>query len=322
MRGIKSRTRAAVVEKTVIITSVTGSPTSFTDNTHYTVDFNRETDIGYAPLGAGVLANEGATYQSYLTPGAPVSPSLLSFGTNGALEYWPPANDLNADSFTFVATLDGSSPLVTTSPITVGITVVDTAPVANNDAYTVPAAGQLNISGSGVLTNDYDREDSVYSGDAIQRVNGPQHGTLTLNSDGSFTYTPNSSPLYVGSDSFTYDLTDGLLTSNVATVSINVLPVPPVAAADRSEGPSDTAQVIDVLSNEDANPLYNHTTLVVSSVTQGRSRLCHHQFRQHRHLHANVQQLHRHGFFHLHGEQWDRQRHGDGSCDRGSGHAI
>ena len=54
-------------------------------------------------------------------------------------------------------------------------------------------------------------------------VDGPTHGTLTLNDNGSFTYTPNGN--YNGADSFTYTATDGTATSSVATVNITVSPV-------------------------------------------------------------------------------------------------
>jgi ELWxxDGT repeat protein/VCBS repeat-containing protein len=51
-------------------------------------------------------------------------------------------------------------------------------------------------------------------------VSGPAHGSLTLNADGSYTYTPTAG--YVGPDSFTYQASDGIDPSNVATVSVNV----------------------------------------------------------------------------------------------------
>ena len=36
---------------------------------------------------------------------------------------------------------------------------------------------------------------------------GPAHGALTLNADGTFTYLPSAS--YTGTDTFTYQVTDG-----------------------------------------------------------------------------------------------------------------
>src|SRR5262249_13877591 len=52
--------------------------------------------------------------------------------------------------------------------------------------------------------------------------------TYTLNSHGSFTYTPPAG--YVGPDSFTYQVSDGFDPSNVATVALTVRNVPPTAS--------------------------------------------------------------------------------------------
>ena len=57
----------------------------------------------------------------------------------------------------------------------------------------------------------------------------PANGQLTLNADGSFSYTPNAG--FYGTDSFTYTATDGHATSAPATVTITVYSVP-VANAD------------------------------------------------------------------------------------------
>jgi hypothetical protein len=63
-------------------------------------------------------------------------------------------------------------------------------------------------------------------------VSGPSSAaSFTLNSDGSFDYTPAAN--FNGSDSFTYKANDGSLDSNVATVTITVNSVPP---RKRSEG--------------------------------------------------------------------------------------
>jgi len=97
------------------------------------------------------------------------------------------------------------------------VLAVNQAPTANNDSYSTHHDTTLNVPAPGVLSNDTDPENNVLS--AIG-VTGPAHGSLTLNTNGSFVYTPTGG--YIGADSFTYKANDGLLDSNVATVNINV----------------------------------------------------------------------------------------------------
>ncbi len=90
-------------------------------------------------------------------------------------------------------------------------------PVANNDSYNVGENTVLSVAKPGVLANDTDPNNRALT---AALVAGPAHGMLTLNSDGSFTYTPATN--FVGTDSFTYNDTDGLATSNTATVTLTV----------------------------------------------------------------------------------------------------
>ena len=93
------------------------------------------------------------------------------------------------------------------------------APVAVGNTYAANQGNQLSVPvASGVLANDSDPD----AGTTLSAVleSGPAHGTLTLASNGSFLYTPVA--VYSGSDTFTYRASDGSLTSNLATVTINV----------------------------------------------------------------------------------------------------
>ncbi|MDH3718799.1 MAG: Ig-like domain-containing protein, partial [Planctomycetota bacterium] len=63
----------------------------------------------------------------------------------------------------------------------------------------------------------------------------PNNGTVTLNADGSFDYTPN--PGFVGTDSFTYEVHDGFGNKDTAEVSLVVLPVPPPPAPPAPDPP-------------------------------------------------------------------------------------
>ncbi|MDD2310753.1 MAG: Ig-like domain-containing protein [Desulfuromonadaceae bacterium] len=90
-------------------------------------------------------------------------------------------------------------------------------PTAVNDSYGTAVNKVLNQSAPGVLANDSDPEGATLT---AQLVSGTSHGTLTLNSNGSFAYTPLAN--YVGSDSFTYRASDGTINSNIATVTVTV----------------------------------------------------------------------------------------------------
>ncbi|EGR0930957.1 tandem-95 repeat protein, partial [Vibrio parahaemolyticus] len=98
-----------------------------------------------------------------------------------------------------------------------------------------------------VLGNDtFESTDKVVSLDA---ENGPANGTVSVNPDGSVTYTPDDN--YVGEDTFTYIVTSGGV-SESTTVEVNVTPVndAPVAKDDIATTQEDTAVTIDVLPND------------------------------------------------------------------------
>jgi len=97
---------------------------------------------------------------------------------------------------------------------------VNTPPVAVADSYSTNQGVQLNVAAPGVLGNDTDADLDPLM--AVLNV-GPANGAVTLNPNGSFTYTPN--PGFSGLDSFTYHANDGAADSNVVTVSIDVADV-------------------------------------------------------------------------------------------------
>src|SRR5207237_204297 len=128
-------------------------------------------------------------------------------------------------SFTLNVTVtdNGTPQLSDTAVITIELTNVNESPVAGNEAYTTAEDTALTVPvGTGVLVNDTD----VDAGTTLtaQVVANPTNGALTLNANGSFTYTPSAN--FNGTDTFTYRASDGSLPSNnVATVTINVTPV-------------------------------------------------------------------------------------------------
>ncbi len=113
--------------------------------------------------------------------------------------------------------------------VTGNVTTPNTPPTAGNDSYVVNEDGVLLEASPGVLDNDGDAD-----GDTLMAilVSPTSSGSLGLNTDGSFTYTPD--PHFSGSDSFTYTASDGIANSPAVTVTITINPLPdaPVAGED------------------------------------------------------------------------------------------
>lgn len=144
-----------------------------------------------------------------------------------------------------------------------GIDQANREPIAQADAYEATQNQPLEIGPEGVLANDVDPD-----GDAISATvtRGPGHGTLSFNANGSFIYTPHTG--FSGADSFDYKLSDGDLSSNDATVSIEVVASnnqSPVANTDDGATSEDQSVTLDVLAN-DTDP--ESDTLNILSVTE------------------------------------------------------
>jgi VCBS repeat-containing protein len=143
------------------------------------------------------------------------------------LIYTPPLNFSGTDTFSYTIS-DGTAQ--DSATVTVIVHPVNDPPTAASDSYTATQDIPLDVPAwSGVLANDSDPE-----GDSLSAVweSGPSNGILDLHADGGFRYTPNAG--FSGQDSFTYHATDGQLSSNSTTVTIQVQGnnAPPVANGD------------------------------------------------------------------------------------------
>lgn len=119
--------------------------------------------------------------------------------------------------------------------------------IAQYDSYSTGEDQELNVEAPGVLDNDGTSGDGPLEAVLEQ---GPSNGTLDLNSDGSFIYTPNAG--FTGEDTFTYKANDGSADSNVATTTIDVRSVndPPDAQNDSAATDENTALNVNVLAND------------------------------------------------------------------------
>ncbi|MEW5755126.1 MAG: Ig-like domain-containing protein [Pseudomonadota bacterium] len=130
--------------------------------------------------------------------------------------YTPAPGFTGTDTFTYKAT-DGTA---VSNSATVTITVTSTAntpPVANDNSATTPQNTAVTIN---VLANDTDADGDALS---INNFSATTPAGGTVNCTTTCTYTPASG--FTGTDSFTYDVTDGKAVSNTATVTITVTAV-------------------------------------------------------------------------------------------------
>ncbi|MDT4922672.1 MAG: large repetitive protein [Pseudonocardiales bacterium] len=174
------------------------------------------------------------------------APSCVAGSCTATVTYTPDANYNGPDSFTYKAN-DGTAD---SAPATVSLTVdaVNDAPVGNTDSYSTNEDVLLSVGAPGVLGNDTDTESTPLT---ASLVTGPSKASsFTLNSDGSFDYTPNAN--YNGPDSFTYQANDGTDLSAVTTVNITVNPVndAPVASNVTDSTNEDTPKVVTLAASD------------------------------------------------------------------------
>ena len=137
----------------------------------------------------------------------------------------------------------------------------DQAPTPQADGpYAANEGTTLNVAAPGVLGNDSDPDGNSLT---VASNTQPANGTATVNSDGSFTYTPAAG--FFGSDSFSYTATDGLMSAS-ANVSINVNATP--AASGFSVGVLENSSVVVDLLGHVTDPDNGPAPLTPAVVTQ------------------------------------------------------
>ena len=135
---------------------------------------------------------------------------------------------VDATGVSFADTIEGKTTLVPGS--------LKVSPLAFVDAYVATKDTPLNVSAPGVLTND--TGSPIPTAVPIASGSTTGGGTITLNANGSFNYTPASG--FTGTDTFTYSATNGQAPPNAsdaqATVTINVDAAPSVSTTTPTNG--------------------------------------------------------------------------------------
>ncbi|HBC0001483.1 tandem-95 repeat protein [Vibrio parahaemolyticus] len=196
------------------------------------------------------LSEDFATYTIDLNDAFKDSDSALNFSVsgnsnvlvsieNGIATISPTADWNGSETLTFTATDPSGESISQTVNFTVAPVadiVADKATVVEDTSTVIKVLGNDTFEGDGKVVS-------------LDTNNGPANGTVSVNPDGSVTYTPNDN--YHGTDSFTYIVTSGGV-SESTTVSVDVTPVndAPVAKGDTAITDEDTPVTIDVLPND------------------------------------------------------------------------
>ncbi|WP_177175901.1 Ig-like domain-containing protein [Sphingopyxis sp. YR583] len=209
------------------------------------------------PVSGQIVASDvdGDTL-GYTVTTAPAN-GIVTVNTDGSYTYTPNANFNGTDSFAVsVSDGNGGTTLVT---IPVTVTPVNDAPVASSPPET--AVEDTPVSGI-ITSSDSDGDPLTFA-----VTTAPANGSVTVNPDGSYTYTPNAN--FNGSDSFTVTVSDGNGGTALVTIPIAVTPVndAPVASAPPATTAEDTPVSGQIAASDaDGDPL---TFTVVTAPTNG-----------------------------------------------------
>ncbi len=204
----------------LVVTSVNDAPIAAHD--HYSL----HEDSTLVVAASGVLANDSDLEGDALTAVlvSPAHNGTVQLQSNGSFSYSPDVNFFGLDSFSYTA-YDGTD-ASNIAFVVFDIAGQNDAPVASNDAVTVSENSTVTVNAPGLLSNDTDVDTDLLT---VELSNDVAHGSLALNSDGSFTYTPDQ--YYAGVDSFTYRAKDATTYSNSAVVTITINAIAPVITA-------------------------------------------------------------------------------------------
>ena len=218
---------------TVTVTPVNDAPVAEDDAS--TTPFD-------TPITFAVLGNDSDVDGDTLTiQGTPTSPDgTVAVNADGTLTFTPNPGFTGEAVVNY--TIVDEEGLTDTATWT--ITVQDEGvPAANDDAATTPEDTPVTIP---VLGNDVDPEGQPLT---VIDATAP-NGTVSVNPDGTLTYTPN--PDFNGTDTITYTITDPDGNEDTATVTVTVTPVndAPVAEDDASTTPFNTPITFAVVAND------------------------------------------------------------------------
>ncbi|MEE9313269.1 MAG: Ig-like domain-containing protein, partial [Rhizobiaceae bacterium] len=184
----------------------------------------------------------------------------VTINADGTVKYTPNTGFVGQDTFTYTITDDKGA--TDTATVTIDVKAPANTTDAVNDASDATKDKPQEID---VLANDTDAEGDDFK---VTDTTDGLNGTVKILPNGKVEYTPNTG--FVGTDIFTYTITDDKGATDTATVTVTVKDDVPAnsvdAVDDAAVAEMDKPQEIDVLSN-DTDP--EGDTFTVTDVTNG-----------------------------------------------------
>jgi uncharacterized repeat protein (TIGR02543 family) len=211
------------------------SPPTAIDDT-YTTPYQTPKTV---PASTGVLANDNGSGITVTSNTQPPNGSV-TLNPDGSFTYTPKPGFSGQDCWNYTITESGGTATDTAqSCVTVGSP--SQSVIAANDSYTTPYQTPKTVSSiSGVLAND------TGTGLTVTSNTQPPNGSVTLNPDGSFTYTPK--PGFSGQDCWSYITTDNASETATAQSCVTVgSPSPSGSTTPTTPAPAGPIAVDDLL---------------------------------------------------------------------------
>jgi uncharacterized delta-60 repeat protein len=179
---------------------------------------------------------------------------------DGSVTYTHDGSQTTSDQFTYKIN-DGEFDSVT-AIVNIVITLVNDAPISQNDTASVGEGGSVIID---VRSNDSD-EESLTPDLSVTVIGQASHGTIVNNNDGTVTYSHDGGETL--SDSFSYSINDGEIDSALATVSLSINGIndSPQAADDPATVDENSSVIIDLRTN-DGDAETTNSDLIITNIS-------------------------------------------------------